>query len=247
MRVAFVTDVHGNLPALEAVLADARAQGVDEVWDGGDTVGYHPWPARCVRLLHAECTRTVAGNYDLKVLKAPRRRKRWLRRKDPTKARALIWAWDHLDPETRELLARRPRRHRMETPGGTVLMCHASPLSIKEPLGPATTGKRWRQQVEAAEGAALVIHGHTHVMHGHREGATVFANPGSVGRSQDGDPRAAYALLDLGGKRPQVLFRRIPYDTQRLVDEIHARRLPPEFAIMAEQGISLARARRLRR
>jgi len=244
VRVAFLTDVHGNLPALEAVLADARDQGVDAVWDGGDAVGYHPWPAECVRLLRAECQVAVQGNYDRKVLKTPRRRQRWLRRKDPLKANTLIWAWEHLDDETRAFLAARPLRQRLATPCGEVLVCHASPLSIEEPLGPVTSPARWRELTLAAEGAVLVLHGHTHQMHGHREGDTLFATPGSVGRSQDGDPRAAYALVNLDGPRPAVAFRRVAYDTAQVAAAIEAHDLPVEFAVMAERGLSLPRAQR---
>ncbi|MEZ4386348.1 MAG: metallophosphoesterase family protein [Candidatus Krumholzibacteriia bacterium] len=247
MRVAFLTDVHGNLPALEAVLADARDQGVDAVWDGGDTVGYHPWPDQCVRLLHAACEITVQGNYDRKVLKTPRRRQRWRRRKDPVKAEALIWAWDELSSASRDLLAGRPAQVRRAAPCGEVLVCHASPLSRKEPLGPLTRPARWRALVAAAGAPTLVVHGHVHGEHAHREGPTLFLTPGSVGRSEDGDPRAAYLVLDLDGRRPRPTIRRVAYDTQRVADEVAARALPPEFGVMVLRGISLARARRLLR
>ena len=244
MLVAFLTDVHGNLPALEAVLADARAQGAEAVWDGGDAVGYHPWPTACVRRLAAACAVTIMGNYDRKVLKAPRRRKRWLRTKDPLKAATLIWAWDHLDGEARMLLADRPSRARPASDGRRrILVCHGSPASRKEPLGPATPAARWRELAAAAE-AELVLHGHTHVPYTRREGATVFVNPGAVGRCEDGDPRAAYALVDLAAARPEVQLRRVAYDTEAVVREIRERELPPVFAEMVRRGISLPRARR---
>ncbi len=89
------------------------------------------------------------------------------------------------------------------------------------------------------------MHGHTHQPHAHREGGTVFVTPGPVGRAEDGDPRAAYALLDLGGRRASWTVRRVAYDTAHVVAELARRGLPREFGIMAEQGISLARARRL--
>jgi putative phosphoesterase len=244
LRIAFLTDVHGNLPALEAVLADARDQGVDAIWDGGDAVGYHPWPADCVRLLAETCDVAVMGNYDRKVLKTPRSRKRWLRTKDPLKARTLIWAHDHLDQATRALLAERPSRIRPDTPGHRVLVCHASPASRKEPLGPATPPARWSELVDLAD-ADLVVHGHTHVAYTRRERGTLFVNPGAAGRSEDGDPRAAYALIDLAGGRIGVRVRRVEYDTQRLADAVAEHDLPEAFAVMATRGVSLARAERL--
>ncbi len=243
MRVAFVTDVHGNLPALEAVLADARRKGVDAVWDGGDAVGYHPWPSQCVQLLADTCSVAIMGNYDRKVLKAPRRRQRWLRTKDPLKAATLIWAWENLDADARRLLADRPSRARPEAAGYDVLVCHGSPYSSKEHIGPATPTARWRELSDLAA-ADLVLHGHTHAAYTRRDRGTLFVNPGSVGRSEDGDPRAAYVLVDLNRKRASVQVRRIPYDTDLVVAEIAARDLPPVFAVMVTRGINLPRARR---
>lgn len=242
MKVAFLCDVHGNLPALEAVLADARAQGVDAIWDGGDVVGYYPWPSECVKRLAEVCDLAVQGNYDRKVLRAPRRRKRWLRRKDPLKAAALIWAWEHLDSRSRELLDERPSYWRVHAPCGEVLLCHASPLSRKEPLNEQTPPARWAEQTQAAQ-ARLVLHGHVHVGHAHREERTLFLTPGSVGRPEDGDPRAAYAVLDLGGSKPRYTVRRVDYDVDPVLDELEAQQLPHEFAVMVARGFGLERAR----
>jgi predicted phosphodiesterase len=244
LRIAFLTDVHGNLPALEAVLADAREQGAETVWDGGDAVGYHAWPGACVRLLADACDVAVMGNYDRKALKTPRRRQSWLRTKDPLKARTLIWAWDQLDDPARELLARRPSRARPDAPGRRVLVCHGSPASRKEPLGPATSSDRWAELVQIAA-ADLVLHGHTHVAYTRREQGTLFVNPGAVGRSEDGDPRAAYALIDVSGGRIGVRVRRVEYDTQRVVDAVREHGLPEAFGVMVTRGVSLARAQRL--
>jgi diadenosine tetraphosphatase ApaH/serine/threonine PP2A family protein phosphatase len=77
-----------------------------------------------------------------------------------------------------------------------------------------------------------------------RDRGTLFVNPGSVGRSEDGDPRAGYVLLDLGKRRRAVTLRRVAYATERVAAEIEARDLPPEFAVMVSRGISLPRARR---
>jgi predicted phosphodiesterase len=244
VRVAFVCDVHGNLPALEAVLADARAQGVDAIWDGGDVVGYHPWPSECVQRLNEVCDLAVQGNYDRKVLRTPRRRQRWLRRKDPLKADTLIWAWEHLDERSREILAARPPFWRAHAPCGDVLLLHASPLSRKEPLCATTGPARWTEQAVAAGGAALVLHGHVHIGHAHREEGLLFLTPGSVGRPEDGDPRAAYAIVDLKVEGPTYSVRRVAYDVDPVLHEIAARRLPREFAVMAARGFSLTDARR---
>jgi len=243
MRVAFLTDVHGNLPALEAVLADARAQGATAVWDGGDAVGYYPWPASCVALLAEACSVAVLGNYDRKVLRTPERRERWLQRKDPLKAAALIWAWENLDPGGRAALGSRPEVVRRELAGREVLVCHGSPLSRSEALGPATAPRRWADLAAAAR-CAVVLHGHTHAAHARREAGTLFFTPGAVGRAEDGDPRAAYALLTIHDRGLDLVRRRVAYDTGLVATEIRRRGLPEEFAVMVQGGLSLPRARR---
>ncbi len=243
MRIALVTDVHGNLPALEAVLADAREQGCAAVWDGGDVVGYLPWPSECVACLRQIGAVGVLGNYDRKVLRTPRRRERWLARKDPLKARTLIWAWEHLDAAAREELALRPQMVRWELAGRRVLLCHASPLSRKEALTPWTTPARWRTLAAAAR-AEVVLYGHTHLAHAHRTAATLFYTPGAVGRPQDGDPRASYAVLSVTDRGLMLQRRRVAYDTGAVAAEIRRRGLPEAFAVMVTEGIGLDRARR---
>jgi predicted phosphodiesterase len=243
VRIALVTDVHGNLPALEAVLADARAQGCAAVWDGGDVVGYLPWPGECVDRLRQIGAVGVMGNYDRKVLRTPQRRERWLARKDPLKARTLIWAWQHLDAAARQELALRPQTVRWELAGRRVLLCHASPLSLKEALTPATTPQRWRTLAAAAD-AQVVLHGHIHLPQAHRVPGTLFYTPGPVGRPQDGDPRAAYAVLEVTAGGLMLRRRRVAYDTGVVAAEIRRRRLPEVFAVMVSEGIGLERARR---
>ncbi len=120
---------------------------------------------------------------------------------------------------------------------------HGSPYSRKEHLGPATPSVRWRELTDLAA-ADLVLHGHTHADYTRRDRGTLYVNPGSVGRSEDGDPRAAYVLVDLNRKRASVQVRRIPYDIDRVVAEIAARELPSVFAVMVARGINLPRALR---
>ena len=244
MRLAFLTDVHGNLPALEAVLADARRAGVDAVCDGGDVVGYHPWPSECVEMLAVEASTAIMGNYDAKVLKAPQRRERWLAEKDPLKARTLIRAWEELTPDARRLLAARPDQARPRVGDLEVLVCHGSPLSWREPMGPATPSARWRELAAAAE-APLVLYGHLHLPYEHREGGTLFVTPGSAGRPEDGDPRSAWSLVECVAGRLTITRRRVEYDTATVVREVARRGLPAELGVMAARGISLRRAQRL--
>ncbi len=177
MRVAFLTDVHGNLAALEAVLAHARAEGAQEVWNGGDMVGYGPEPEACVRRLQEAASLSIAGNYDQRVLLVPQRRENWRRTKHPLKLLAFVYAWENLSPASRDWLAGLPGLARREVEGVRVQVNHASQVSDREHLVAATPSARWRELASMAD-ADIVLSGHTHLPLQHREGRTSVRQPG---------------------------------------------------------------------
>lgn len=235
MRAAFLTDVHANLPALQAVLAHARDQHVDAIWNGGDMVGYGPDPDACVRLLRAVETAAVVGNYDRKVLQVPDRREKWSRSKHPLKLQAFTWTFDQLSEASRAYLGGLPEVWSAVVDGVRVRINHASPVSLQEHLGPHTSPARWRELAALAD-ADLVLSGHTHVACQHREGAVFFVNPGAVGRPEGGDPRAGYAIVDIAGGAVAVTLHRVAYDTEATAAACRAGGLPEAFAQMFLQG-----------
>ncbi|MFA5272406.1 MAG: metallophosphoesterase family protein, partial [Candidatus Omnitrophota bacterium] len=85
MKIAVISDVHANLPALEAVLKDVKEKRVQEIWDLGDSVGYSPFPNEVLASFRRERVKGLLGNYDKKVLSFPRERKKWRKEKDPAK------------------------------------------------------------------------------------------------------------------------------------------------------------------
>lgn len=241
MRVAFLTDVHGNLPALEAVLAHARAAGAEEVWNGGDMVGYGPEPEGCVRRLREVAALSIVGNYDQRVLLVPQRRDRWRHTKHPLKLLAFTYAWDSLSPASRAWLQELPAVARREIAGTVAQVNHASPLSDREHLGPDTPAGRWRYLAALAR-ADLVLSGHTHQPFTHLEGGTRFVNPGAVGRPEGGDPRAGYAIVDFSAPGGAVALHRVPYDTAATAAAVRAQGLPEPFAQMFLRGVTLGEA-----
>jgi putative phosphoesterase len=239
MRIALIGDIHANLPALESVLEDARAQSVEVIWNIGDFVGYGPNPEEVLQRCMREDMPAVIGNYDRKVLNYA---VKGVKTQNPLKQMAFAWASAQLSPASRAYLGSLPEQLRLEAQGWHALLCHASPASKKEHLTPQTPDDRLRELAEIAS-APLVICGHSHQPFARQVAGTWFINTGSVGRPDDGDPRACYALLELAPGQLAVEHRRLEYDVARAVEEIRTRGLPAEFAQMLIQGRSLDQIR----
>jgi len=235
MRIALIGDVHGNLPALEAVLADAEARGAEALWNVGDFVGYGAFPDEVVRRLRDAGAESIVGNYDRKVLRFPRKRERWRRTKRPEKFHAFQWTYQRLSSESLSYLASLPRERRVTVQGRRVLITHGSPASEDEPLTDATGEDRLAELAGLAE-ADVVVFGHSH-RPVHREVAGVlFFGTGSVGRPEGGDPRACYGLMEIAADRLSAEHRRVEYDLAGAAAAIRAAGLPEAFAQMVLRG-----------
>jgi putative phosphoesterase len=210
VRVLVVSDIHGNWPALEAVAAVPH----DSVVCLGDIVGYGPQPAECLRWLRANGAEIVQGNHDRALADdvPPRCRPdfEWL----ATAAAGI--ARQQLDDEEKGFLRALPPTRRLVLDGRRVLMAHATPV---DPFYSyvAPDPEEWRAAVAGIETDLLLI-GHTHLpFHFQFEGVHVL-NPGSVGQPKDGDPRAAYAVIEDGVPR----LGRASYPVERTIDALRA-------------------------
>ncbi len=235
MRIGLIGDIHANLHALEAVLEHAQSQQVETFWNVGDFIGYGAYPDEVVRMVRNSGAQSIVGNYDLKVLRFDQKRKKWRATKRPEKWLAFQWAYEHLSIESKEYLGSLPKELRLETDDRRILLTHGSPASNKEPLTLATPEDRLRDLARLAEGD-LVICGHSHQPFARAVDNTWFINPGSVGRPGDGDPRASYAVLELGSGRFQVYHHRVSYDVLAAVQAIRASGQPEIFAQMLILG-----------
>src|SRR4051812_42924499 len=199
--VGLLYDVHGNLPALEVVLADARETGVERWIVGGDVVLFGAWPHETVARLHdLENARWLRGNTD-----------RWLT-DDSDRPDGAGWAAEDcveaLDDATIAELTGLPFDVREDT----TLYVHASPAGDMRSFLPEPGGDEEELLDSIPGDVELCVFGHTHLPFARQGRDALLVNPGSVGMPLDGDPRAAWALVDDDGR---VEHRRVAYDHER--------------------------------
>lgn len=237
-RIALIGDVHSNLLALEAVLDHANGQRAEAIWNTGDFVGYGAFPDEVIQRLREQGDMQVIGNYDKKVLKVKKKQRKWVKTKNPLKLMAFDWTYDHLSRTSLDYLRSLPKEIRGEIGGRRYLLTHGSPASIQEPLSPQTSSERLLELASTAE-CEVIICGHSHQQLALELAEVWFINPGSVGRPDDGDPRASYAILDLTSHELKIFHHRVEYDVFKAAEEIRAAGLPEQFAQMVLQGRSL--------
>jgi diadenosine tetraphosphatase ApaH/serine/threonine PP2A family protein phosphatase len=233
MRIAVISDVHANLPALEAVLA--ALGDVDAIWHLGDVVGYGPHPDEVVARLRDAGAVGVRGNHDVAALGELDHEYF-----NPAARRAVEWTAAHLAPETRAWLAALPERLELEA----MTLVHGSP---REPIWEYILTPPIARASLAAFATPVCLFGHTHrpAIWGELDGRLVqvqpddgselfldgsrtMLNPGSVGQPRDGDPRASAAVLDTEART--IAWRRVPYPIAATQRDIRAAGLPQWLA-----------------
>jgi predicted phosphodiesterase len=208
VRIAALYDVHGNLPALEAVLAEVATADVDEIVVGGDVL-WGPLQLECFERLRSEGATFVSGNCERDVLNGT--------------SESETWCASRLDDDTREFVESLPLGVERELgPLGTVLFCHATPRSNEEILTTMTPEDVVRDALSDTD-ADVVVCGHTHVQFDRAvSGAPRLVNAGSVGLPYEGAPGARWTLIG-----PEVEFRTSEYDVERGIEVLAAAGFPP--------------------
>ena len=247
MRYAFISDIHANLPALDAVLADIAARsGVDATYHLGDLVGYAPWPDETVERLRAAGIPGVAGNYDSTV--ATHATHCGCRYEDPRQEElshlSYAWTLEHTSATSAAFLGQLPFRIDLRPLGGhaagpTVTLIHGNQVLNTVYVHEDRTDDFLAKMGGAigARAGDVVCFGHTHKPWHRVVGDIHFVNTGSVGRPKDGDPRASCVLLDVGADASvRVEIVRVAYDVEAAARGIMASTLPHAFAEYLRTG-----------
>lgn len=246
MKYALISDIHANLPALEAVLDHIGGQSeVAATYHLGDLVGYAPWPNETVALLREFKIAGVAGNYDSTV--ATDYKHCGCRYEDPHQEElshaSYEWTRRHVSAETKEFLGGLPFRIDLLPNGGhlagpRVVLVHGTP-TLNTPYWTEDRPDDFCVKMATHAGAKAgdtIAFGHTHLPWNREVAGIHFVNTGSVGRPKDGDWRAGYVLLDVGKGTLGVEFVRVEYDIETAIRGIRESELPDELADYLRTG-----------
>ncbi|MEZ3116306.1 metallophosphoesterase [Halobaculum sp. MBLA0147] len=224
MRLALLSDIHGNEVALTAVLAElSDLDPVDRLLCAGDVVGYNPWPAACVETIRERDVPTVLGNHDRAVADGSGFRF------NSMAAAGVEYAREQLADDALAWLGDLPERRRVCD--DRVVIAHGHPerpdhYTYPEEFGP--------ELLAAADDPDLLVLGHTHVQHHEVYADGIVCNPGSVGQPRDGDPKAAFAVVDLDERT--VTEHRVAYDIDAVAAAVEAAGLPKKIGQRLYEG-----------
>ncbi len=202
-------DIHGNLPALEAVLSEIDEAGIQTIVNTGDCVVGGSRPNEVIDLLRARNIVTVQGLMDRYVAGFLRKRQT-LHRKVPADFEAIAWTHERLRSDNLEFLSELPKMNSITVEGIAIAVCHGAPSSTYGALRETDALNRFRRERERA-GAQIVVCGRTHEPFARWVDDTLFVNPGAVGVSSEARPCACYALINTEEAPWHVAFRPVKY------------------------------------
>jgi putative phosphoesterase len=231
VRLAILSDIHGNIHALTAVKRFLSEQAISQVIVLGDLVGYGASPGPVIDFIRREGWTTGLGSSDARVafdVKVTSERR-------GVSDSVLSWTRENLAPEQLEFLRRLPAGGRLNTPVGRLRYFHGSPHDPEQRLDLMAQDRELEALAEQL-GARVIVVGGTHIPFTRHVADTLFLDPGSVGLSLNHEPGADVAILELQGLRPKVALHKVPYDYHSAAFDIMAWSLPPVIAEVIKTG-----------
>ncbi|WP_297159776.1 metallophosphoesterase family protein [Thermogemmatispora sp.] len=228
MRIAIISDIHGNQVALEAVLEDlGRQPAIDQIVIAGDLCLNGPRPREVLNIVQQLGCPVIKGNVDEEVVTAAPEKGR-------KKQSTVAWTREQIGPAGIAYLRELPFSYRVTNPGGSdALIVHANPHNLEEAIAPNASDQELERLLAGLdEGIGALAFGHLHIAYRRRWRHLLLLDVASCGLPRDGDQRAAYGILSWQGSDWEGEIRRVPYDLEAVIAQIRASGMPyPERRI----------------
>jgi putative phosphoesterase len=229
--VAVITDIHGNLAAMEASLARIAELSIERIYCGGDLVGYGPNPNEVCAVIQERGIPTIYGNYDYAIARDEGDCGcAYLTQHDRELGqRSVTWTLEHTDQAAKDFMRGLPFELHFAVGTADVHLVHGSPRKVNEYLFEDKPARLY-ERLAAAERDGILLFGHTHKPWVREYGGVLFVNCGSVGKPKDSDPRGGFAVLQPAGDSVRVSIERVAYDAAAVAEEVRRGGLPAEYA-----------------
>lgn len=234
MKILLLSDIHGNFPALKAIIAYFQDNSFAAICNCGDSTVYGPFPNETLHWLKTNNVHSILGNTDRKIKKLLSG-KNFKKPKKAEKRIMYTWTADQLDLQSRTYLCSLDKSNTLQVRNLAICLFHGSPANPDEFLFPDTDTKRF-EELAASCPCPVIVTGHSHMPYHKQVRNTHFINPGSVGRMFDSNPESSCAVLTLRGTEIAVTHYRIPYQIEETTKELGKQKLPEIYKTMYELG-----------
>ncbi|SHK05275.1 phosphoesterase, MJ0936 family [Clostridium cavendishii DSM 21758] len=231
MRIAVISDIHGNIYALMRVLENIDTENVDTIVCLGDLVGYGPHPNEVVSLIRRRNILCIKGNYDASVVDNDFT----YIRETNTNSFSLPWTADELRTSNKYYLDNLPNSISLNIQNKDILFVHGSPRKINEYV---TEDYVEMEQVINSANCDILVCAHTHIPYHKEINNKIIVNCGSVGKPKNGSPNATYAILEIENKRmPKVIIKSVEYEFTRTMKDMELKDFPVPLVKSYESGL----------
>jgi putative phosphoesterase len=224
MLVGLIADVHSNAVALREVLSILDAVGAEEILHAGDIIGYNPYPDETVELFKKKKIISILGNHDRALITGN------ASGFNPYAAAALKWTKNMMSLDNIDYIRGLENVEHINVKGIRITLVHGSPKDPDEYIYPEDV----ESDLLKADNCEILILGHTHVQFKKEYPEGIILNPGSVGQPRDGDPRAAFAVLDT--ETGKIKLERASYDIEKVIEDMLSAHLPEKLAFRLRAG-----------